>query len=156
MDWLGIGVLILAIGFAVLVVLLIPVLKKLTETLDNTAKTISQAEKSLDDITSETKLVLYNANETLMDVNHKVSKLDPLFDVVEDAGQATHHLTETLADYTGAKMDEVKTGAEVGRQKNLKGFVRGVALMYYLRKANKKRKGQAAEAKVKVTVKEDI
>ncbi|WP_100372950.1 DUF948 domain-containing protein [Bacillus sp. FJAT-45037] len=138
MDWLGIGVLILAIGFAVLIAFLIPVLKKLTETLDNTAKTIAQAEKSLENITSETSLVLYNANETLMDVNHKVAKLNPLFDIVEDAGQATHQLTGTLAQFTEKKMSPVRQADDLSKDKNIKGFVRGVALIYYLRKKAKR------------------
>ncbi|MED1562507.1 hypothetical protein AJ85_16690 [Alkalihalobacillus alcalophilus ATCC 27647 = CGMCC 1.3604] len=137
MEWLGIGVLILAIAIAVGIGFLIPVLNKLTKTLDNTAQVIGQAEKSLEDITGEVKLVLYNTNETLLDVNQKVKKLDPIFDTIEDAGNATHHLTATLAQFTDKKMKNVKDGIDVTKQKNVKGLVRAAAFFYYLRKKKK-------------------
>ncbi|MCD8510958.1 MAG: DUF948 domain-containing protein [Bacillus sp. (in: Bacteria)] len=54
MDWLGIGVFILSIGFAVMVFYLIPVFKNLTRTLGATADTITSTEKELEKITNET------------------------------------------------------------------------------------------------------
>ncbi|KMK77309.1 DUF948 domain-containing protein [Alkalihalobacillus pseudalcaliphilus] len=139
MEWLGIGVFIIALALAVGIGFLIPVLNKLTKTLDQTAQVIGQAEKSITEVTGEVKLVLYNTNETLLDVNQKVRKLDPIFDTIEDAGNASHHLTSTLAHFTEEKMNHVKTGVDVTKQKNVKGFVRAVAFIYYLRKKKKER-----------------
>ncbi|MCM3716411.1 DUF948 domain-containing protein [Halalkalibacter oceani] len=139
MDWLGIGVFIIALGFAVLVGFLIPVLRKLTNTLDKTATTVAQAEKTLQDVTSETKLVLYNTNETLIDINHKVAKLDPVFDIVEEAGKAAHHLTSTVSAYTFERSEQAKAGIDAAERKNVKGLMKSIAFLYYLRKANKAR-----------------
>ncbi len=150
MDWLGIGVFILAIGFAVLVVFIIPVLKKLTETLSKTVDTVGQAEKSLAELTNETKLILYNTNETLMDINDKVAKLDPIFDVVEDSGQAAHHVTSSITHLTGTRADRVKEGTEVMNKYHFKGMMKGVALIYYLRQAKKKGKLKQEPAEVKI------
>lgn len=88
MDWLGIGVFILSIGFAVMVFYLIPVFKNLTRTLGATADTITSTEKELEKITNETTVILHSSNETLANVNDKLGKLDPLFDVMNDAGKS--------------------------------------------------------------------
>ncbi len=45
MDWIGIGVFVLAIGFLVAVIFLIPALNNLAKTLDKTASTVAQVEK---------------------------------------------------------------------------------------------------------------
>ncbi|WP_059105560.1 DUF948 domain-containing protein [Shouchella shacheensis] len=140
MDWLGIGVFILSLGFIAGVIFLIPVFKKLTETLNNTARTVSQVEKSLDDLTGETKVVLHNANETLMDVNQKVAKLDPIFAIIEDSGQAAHNATATVAKYTATRRDLAKKEAAVVTPQNVQGVFKGAAFLYYLRKAKKAQK----------------
>ncbi|SDN79927.1 DUF948 domain-containing protein [Alkalicoccus daliensis] len=137
MDWLGIGVFILAIAIFVGVLLLIPVLKKLTDTLGNTADTVSTLNKSLGEITSETTLILYNTNETLVDVNDKIGKLNPLFDIIHDTGEAAHHLTGTLASYTSVKHDRAESGISFIDRKNLEGIMRGAAFIYYLRQVKK-------------------
>ena len=150
MDWLGIGVFILAIGFAVLVAFIIPVLKKLTVTISKTADTVDQAEKSLAELTNETRLLLYNTNETLMDVNDKIAKLDPIFDVVEDSGQAAHSVTSTIADFTEKRTERVKDGNKVVNKHHYKGLMKGVALIYYLRQAKSKNKFKQEPVEVKL------
>ncbi|WP_078592530.1 DUF948 domain-containing protein [Evansella clarkii] len=137
MDWLGIGVFILALGFAVLVFFLIPVLKKLESTLGSTAETIDKTQKSLEDITNETTLILYNTNETLLDINNKMTKLDPLFQIVHDTGESAHHLTSTMAKVTMDKSERAKLGTEVLDANNLRGILRGAAFIYYLKQAKK-------------------
>ncbi|WP_416148781.1 DUF948 domain-containing protein [Salipaludibacillus sp. HK11] len=135
MDWLGIGVFILSIGFAVLVLILIPVMKKLTETLGHTANTVATVNKSIGEVTGETTVILFNANETLVDVNSKVTKLNPLFDIIHDTGKSAHHLTTTMARYTSGKADSAQTSAEILDKNNIEGILRGAAFIYYLRKA---------------------
>lgn len=145
MDWLGIGVFILAIAIFVGVLILIPVIKKLTDTLGNTADTVSTLNKSLGEITSETTLILYNTNETLVDVNAKIAKLNPLFDIIHDTGEAAHHLTGTLASYTSVKHDRAQEGISFIDRKNLEGIMRGAAFVYYLRQVKKESERQSME-----------
>lgn len=137
MDWLGLGVFILALGFAGLVIILIPVMKKLTATLENTATTVDTVSKSIGEIAGETTVLLYNTNETLVDVNGKVAKLNPLFDIVHDTGQSVHNLTGTLVRYTEGKAERGEAAAEFTDRKNLEGLLRGAAFIYYLRQMKK-------------------
>ncbi|SDX97507.1 Uncharacterized protein YoxC, contains an MCP-like domain [Evansella caseinilytica] len=133
MDWLGIGVFILAIGFAVLVFFLIPVLKRLDVTLSKTTETIEASKKSLKDISGETTLILHNTNKSLEDVNTKLAKLDPLFDIVQDTGKSAHHLTASLMKFTGSKAEDAEKGTAILNRYNLQGIIRGAAFLYYLR-----------------------
>ncbi|MBU9722830.1 MULTISPECIES: DUF948 domain-containing protein [Bacillaceae] len=135
MDWLGIGVFILSLGFAVGVISLIPVLNKLASTLGATAVTIEKTHKTIDDLTGETKLMLQQTNETIADLNNKMAKLDPLFQIVHDTGESAHHLTSSLVRITGAKADHVHTGTEILDRNKLQGLVRGAAFIYYLKQA---------------------
>ncbi|CAM3950368.1 DUF948 domain-containing protein [Alkalicoccus chagannorensis] len=137
MDWLGIGVLVFAIAIFIGVLFLKPVLDKLAATLDNTAETVSTVNKSLGDITSETSLILYNTNETLVDVNDKIAKLNPLFSIIHDTGEAAHHLTATMASYTSVKHDRAEAGINYINAKDLEGIMRGAAFVYYLRQVKK-------------------
>jgi uncharacterized protein YoxC len=137
MDWLGIGVFILSLVFAGLVLILIPVMKKLTDTLGNTADTVSTVNKSIGEVTGEATVILFNANETLVDVNNKISKLDPLFDIIHDTGKSAHHLTSTMAKVTSGKADTAQAGTDILDRNNLEGILRGAAFIYYLREAKK-------------------
>ncbi|WP_280770332.1 DUF948 domain-containing protein [Salipaludibacillus daqingensis] len=137
MDWLGIGVFILSLGFAGLVFILIPVMKKLSATLGNTADTVATVNKSIGEVTGEATVILFNANETLVDVNEKISKLNPLFDIIHDTGTSAQHLTSTLVKYTSGKTDRAKSGVDAVDRTNLEGLLRGAAFIYYLRQAKK-------------------
>ncbi|GEL08607.1 DUF948 domain-containing protein [Salisediminibacterium halotolerans] len=143
MDWLGIGVFILGLAFAGLVVILIPVMKKLTATLGNTADTVSTVNKSVGEMTGEITVILHNANETLTDVHGKMEKVNPVFDIIHDTGQAAHHLTSTLVRFTGQKTDKAKEGADAIDRSQLEGLLRGAAFFYYLKQMSKTDKNEA-------------
>ena len=138
MDWLGIGVLILALGFAVLVYFLIPVLKNLATTLDKTAETIEKSTGSIEVITEETAAILHTTNDTLTDVNGKLGQLNPLFHIIHDAGEAAHNLTSSLVKVTETKGDRTKLVAESINKTNVDGLLRGAAFVFYLIQAKKK------------------
>lgn len=144
MDWIGIGVFILAIGFAVLVFFLIPVLKNLATMLDKTSETIEKSTNSIEVITEETAAILHKTNDTLADVNGKLGQLNPLFDIVHDAGESAHHLTSSLVKITEPKADRTKIVAESINKTNVDGLLRAASFVYYLLQA-KKRKGNAAK-----------
>ncbi|ADU28738.1 DUF948 domain-containing protein [Evansella cellulosilytica] len=137
MDWLGIGVFILSIGFAVLIIFLRPVLKRLEETLGATAKTINTTGASITELSKETVGVIHNSNETLADVNEKLAKLDPLFQIIHDTGESAHHLTSTLAKFSVDKAERAQAGMDILDKNKLEGLMRGAAFIYYLRQAKK-------------------
>ncbi|WP_147803995.1 DUF948 domain-containing protein [Alkalicoccus halolimnae] len=147
MDWIGIGVFIIAVALLIGVLFLLPVLKKLADTLGNTAETVLTLNKSLGEMTSETSLILYNTNETLVDLNTKIGKLNPLFDIIHDTGEAAHHLTGTLASYTSVKHDRAEAGINFIDKKDLEGIMRGAAFIYYLRQV-KRESDRQVESKV--------
>ncbi|WP_078394180.1 DUF948 domain-containing protein [Shouchella patagoniensis] len=140
MDWLGIGVFILSIGFLVAILCLLPTLRNLAKTLDKTSSTIAQAEKSIEEITGEVKVTLYNANETLMDINGKVAKLDPIFDMVHDSAEAAHRATSTLSTYALTRVNAAKQEATVAQPEQIHGILKSAAFLYYFRKAKKQQK----------------
>ncbi|RKL67245.1 hypothetical protein CR203_12110 [Salipaludibacillus neizhouensis] len=137
MDWLGIGVFILSLAFAALVILLIPVFKKLTETLGHTAETVESVNKTVGEVSGEATVILHNVNETLMDVNEKIAQLNPLFKIVHDTGESAHHLTSTMVKFTSKKADHAQAGTDILDRNNLEGILRGAAFIYYLRQAKK-------------------
>ncbi|GEM_PF-1608847 len=144
MDWLGIGVLVIGVALFLGVLFLRPVLQRLADTLNNTAETVSTLNKSVGEITNETSLILYNTNETLVDLNKKIGKLNPLFDIVHDTGQAAHHLTATMAGFTSVKHDRATAALNYIDKKDLEGIMRGAAFIYYLRQVKKESDRQTA------------
>lgn len=137
MDWLGIGVFILSLAFAGLVILLIPVFKKLTETLSHTAETVESVNKTVGEVSGEATVILHNVNETLLDVNEKIAQLNPLFKIIHDTGESAHHLTSTMVKYTSNKAERAQAGKEILDKNNLEGILRGAAFIYYLRQAKR-------------------
>ncbi|AOM83916.1 DUF948 domain-containing protein [Salisediminibacterium beveridgei] len=143
MDWLGIGVFILSLGFAGLVIILIPVMKNLALTLGNVAGTVETANKSVGEITGEVTVILHNTNETLVDVHGKMQKVNPIFDIIHDTGTAAHNFTSTFANYTGAKTERADEGISLLDKKNLEGLLRGAAFIYYMKELKKEKEAKA-------------
>ncbi|MFS0785768.1 DUF948 domain-containing protein [Shouchella sp. 1P09AA] len=137
MDWLGIGVLVFAIAFLIAVFSLLPAMRNLAKTLDKTATTVAQLEKSLDEITGEVKVTLHNTNETIMDVNEKVTKLNPLFDMIHDSGEAAHRASAALSTYTLTRVNAAKQEAVTAQPDQVSGIIKSIAFLYYFRKAKK-------------------
>ncbi|WP_051314902.1 DUF948 domain-containing protein [Alteribacter aurantiacus] len=140
MDFLGIGVLIFALAFAGLVVYLAKVLSKLTDVLTHTAKTVENLEGQIGELTSETKLTLYNTNETIADVNHKLSQLDPIFHIVNDVGESAHRVTTSLVKMSKRTEKDVNKGSVKLDEKDIRGWMRTASFVYYLVKKRKEKK----------------
>ncbi len=144
MDFLiGIAALIIALSFAGLVVFLARVLKQVEEVLSHTANTVENMEQQIGEITSETKLTLYNTNETIADVNHKLTQLDPLFHAVNNVGVTANKLTSSLVKMTTRATDEVDKGAAKMDEKDLRGWMKTAAFIYYLTTTKRKEKKAA-------------
>ncbi|PYZ96591.1 hypothetical protein CR205_12840 [Alteribacter lacisalsi] len=140
MDFLGIGVFIIALAFAGLVIYLAKVLKKTEEVLTHTAKTVENLEGQIGEITSETKLTLYNTNETIADVNHKLTQLDPLFYIVNDVGESVHTVSSSIVKLTKRQNGELERDAARIDEKDVRGWMRTAAFVYYLTKKRREKK----------------
>lgn len=69
MDWLGIGVLIIGIAFAILVIYLLKPIKKLASVLGSLQQTTDRLPKVLDDVTSQATTVLQAIRHSLTSIN---------------------------------------------------------------------------------------
>lgn len=145
MDYLGIGVLIIGIAFAIVSIFLIKALNNLAGVLNGVRKTVDQLPDQLDSVMKETTGVLHHSNDTLAEVNEKIRALSPLFYIVGDIGESSRKLTSSLVDMTHS----LKQTTHEGEQKiNEEGWrVYGaLALTYYFSQKRKALKAAQVES----------
>lgn len=139
MDWLGIGVLIIGIAFAVLVLFLIKPLNNLGNVLFSVQRTTDELPHNIDLLTNQAKDAVQTSTETLANVNKQVRELSPLFYIIGDVGRSTQKLSSTLVDTTTTMKNNTEDGKNFTRSHNLEGLYGALTLGYYLlqkRKAN--------------------
>ncbi|WP_438318618.1 DUF948 domain-containing protein [Sporosarcina sp. FA9] len=132
MDWLGIGVLIIGIAFMILVFLLIKPLMKLTTVLESLQKTTDQLPSMLSDVTGQASEVFQKGNETLVNVNNQVKEINPLFQIVQDAGEASRDFSEMALEKTFALKKNTSEAKEFTQRKRFQGLYGLLAFVYYL------------------------
>ncbi|WP_079477655.1 DUF948 domain-containing protein [Halobacillus salinus] len=131
MDWLGIGVFIIGIAFAIVSIFLIKALNNLANVLKGVTKTVDQLPGQLDSVMSETSNVLHNSNDTLADVNEKIRALSPLFYIVGDIGESSRKLTSSLVDMTYSMKSTTREGEQRVSEEGWRGIYGALALTYY-------------------------
>ncbi|MFC7063054.1 DUF948 domain-containing protein [Halobacillus seohaensis] len=144
MDYLGIGVLIIGIAFAVLSIFLMKTLNNLANVLKGVDRTVEKLPEQLDGVMSQTSEVLHTSNDTLVDVNEKIRALSPLFYIVGDIGESSRRLTSSLVDMTSSMKKSTSTGEEKVKEKDASGLYGAVALGYFLTQKRKAVKEAAA------------
>ncbi|MBD7983253.1 DUF948 domain-containing protein [Sporosarcina sp. Sa2YVA2] len=137
MDWMGIGVLVIGIAFAVLVIILIKPLRKLGNVLDDVEKTTNQLPDVLDTITKQTSEVMHSGNVAIQNVNGQVEKLNPLFTIIEDTGQATRQLTLTALEKTNALKAQTTTATSFTRREKYEGIYGIISFIFFLSQRKK-------------------
>lgn len=139
MDWLGIGVLVIGIAFAVLVLLLIKPLNNLANLLFSFQKTTDELPHNINLITDQTKNTLQSSNEALNKVNAQVKELSPLFSIVGDVGRATQKLSGSLISVSEKMKTKTADGKVYADRHNLQGLYGAMTLGYFLvqRRKNK-------------------
>ncbi|UOQ95514.1 DUF948 domain-containing protein [Halobacillus shinanisalinarum] len=147
MDYLGIGILIIGIAFAILSIFLIKTLNNLADVLKGVNKTVDKLPEQLDGVMSQTTEILNNSNDTLADVNEKVRALSPLFYIVGDIGDSSRKLTSSLADMTKSMKKSTKDGNSTVKEEDVGGLYGAVALGYYLTQKRKALKEAAATSR---------
>lgn len=145
MDWLGIGVLIIGIAFAVLVVILIKPLKNLGDVTENLKETTAKLPGTMETVTGQAQLVLNTSNETIGNVNQQVNEITPLFQIVGDTGEAARSLTNSALEKTIKLKSRTTDAANLSRRERYQGLYGLLSFLYYL-KENKQ------EIKVKAEV----
>ena len=123
MDWLGIGVLIIGIAFAVLVIFLLKPIKKLSDVLASLQQTTDRLPEVFDDMTQQTSTVLQTSNSTLVNVNEQVNEISPLFHILGDAGEAARKLTSAALDKTNTLKQQTGSAKEFVRREKYEGYL---------------------------------
>ncbi|MCP3032203.1 DUF948 domain-containing protein [Halobacillus sp. A1] len=147
MDYLGIGVLIIGIVFAIVSIFLIKTLNNLANVLKGVDRTVEKLPDQLDGVMSQTTDVLHTSNDTLADVNEKIKALSPLFYMVGDIGESSRKLTSSLVDVTKSMKQNTSTGETKVKERDVSGLYGAVALGYYLTQKRKALKEAAAAGK---------
>lgn len=132
MDWLGIGVLIIGIAFLILVFVLIKPLMKLTTVLESLQITTDQLPTILTDVTGQATEVFKKGNETLVNVNNQVKEINPLFQIVNDAGEASRDFSEMALEKTFTLKKKTSEAKEFTQRKRFQGLYGLLAFVYYL------------------------
>ncbi|MFC5712577.1 DUF948 domain-containing protein [Thalassorhabdus alkalitolerans] len=137
MDLLGIGVLVFAIAFLILVIFLIKALNSLTKVLGGVEETVGKLPDQMDEISKQTEVILHNSNETILDLNQKMDDLNPIFHIVRDTGEASQRLSSSLVDITNSFKKDSTEGSSKVKEKNMGGLYGALALTYFLAQKRK-------------------
>ena len=132
MDWLGIGVLIIGITFAILVIYLLKPINKLASVLGSLQQTTDRLPKVLDDVTSQATTVLQASNATLGNVNKQVSEISPLFHIIGDAGKEAEKFTSAALDKTTTLKQQTTSAKEFVTSKKYEGIFGLLSFLFFL------------------------
>lgn len=137
MDWVGIGVLIIGIAFAVLVIFLLKPLKKLSDVLESLQQTTDRLPEVLDDMTHQASDILQTSNTTLVNVNEQVNEISPLFHIVGDAGEASRKLTSAALDKANTLKQQTGSANEFVRREKYEGIYGLLSFLFFLSQRRK-------------------
>lgn len=132
MDWLGIGVLIIGIAFAILVIYLLKPIKKLASVLGSLQQTTDRLPKVLDDVTSQATTVLQASNTTLANVNQQVTDISPVFHIIGDVGKEAEKFTSVALDKTTSLKQQTTGAKEFVTSKKYEGIFGLLSFLFFL------------------------
>lgn len=141
MGMIYLGILLCSIAFAIAVIYISFVLKRLSNTIGSMGKTLGEVEKELQYITPQLKQTIREADKAVDDMAEKVKATDGLFDSIGDVGVSIDSLNQ-------AYDNSIKKLSPEQFEKKTKPFVEGIkwseaALFLY----SKWKKEKPAEAK---------
>lgn len=132
MDWLGIGVLIIAIAFAVLTFLLIKPLRKLNDALDGVKQATDRLPQVVDELSKQTTEVMQSGNATIANVNEQVKEISPFFHIIGDTGEATRKLTVAALKKTNALQMRTNEASDFTKREKYEGIYGILSFIFYL------------------------
>ncbi|MGG6313959.1 DUF948 domain-containing protein [Paenibacillus macerans] len=120
MIW-EISVAVAAAAFVVLVAYLVKTLKAAERSLQTTTETLQEVQKTIDELGSEVKQIVRQANDLTGDIQHKMKQIDPVLESVKNAGEvlsevtlATKQVSAALVGRIKSRPKTAKTSAPVG------------------------------------------
>lgn len=119
MGIIYIGILFCSIAFAIVVVYICFVLKRISNTLGTLGKTMGELEKEVQYITPKLIQTMRETNGLIDDVDVKLKATDSAFDSIENAGVSLQALNQAYANNAQQLTDEQF-------QKKTKPFVEGI------------------------------
>lgn len=114
MDLVGLSLLIIALAFVALVVYVILLLKKLTQTVGEAQSTLKVLTTDLDSTLYHTNELLAKANVLVEDVNGKVNTIDPVFSTLADLSVSVADLNQQARKFTNKASSGTATIGKVG------------------------------------------
>jgi len=132
MDWLGIGVLIIGIAFAILVIFLLKPIHKLASVLGSLQQTTDLLPKVLDDVTSQATTVLQAGNTTLANVNQQVTEISPVFHIIGDVGKEAEKFTSAALVKTTSLKQQTPGAKEFVTSKKYEGIFGLLSFCFFL------------------------
>lgn len=149
MDWLGIGVLIIGIAFAVLVIFLLKPISKLSSVLASLQETTDRLPTVLGDVTHQATEVLQTGNSTLENVNVQVNEISPLFHIVGDAGEASRKFTSEALNKVNTFKKKTAGAKDFTKRERYEGVYGLLSFLYFLSQRKKELKEAVPVPKAK-------
>lgn len=119
MDLIYLSILFVAVAFALVVVYLCFVLKRVSNTMKSLGSTMSDVEKQVTYITPQLTDTIKETDKLIEDVEEKVKATDSIFDTVEEFGTSLTAANEAFHNRFGKLTDE-----EMDRK--VKPFIDGI------------------------------
>lgn len=140
MDIIYLGILLCSIAFAIVVIYISLVLKRLSNTMRSLGVSLGELEKELGYITPQLTQTIRESDKLVDDIREKIRATDDLFESVEDVGVTVNSLNEVYTEKSKALSD-------VELERKMKPFVEGItwseaAVQLYAKWKTAKRKGK--------------
>lgn len=109
---IGVGVLLIAAAFCILVLYCIRVLQSVRLSLDQANRTLSELKTQVESVSTETVTLLRNTNSISTDVQTKLKQLDAAFTSVSEVGNAVHEVTSSIKQASATVSKSVRSSVE--------------------------------------------
>lgn len=103
-----VSVALIAIAFTVLVVFLIRTLKAAENSLNKTAQTLEEVQKTIEELSYEVKQVVRQANGITEDVQNKMKSIDPVLATVKNVGDVLNEVSLAAKQVSTSLIDRFK------------------------------------------------
>lgn len=112
MPFISIATLMITVGFAFVCIYIAQLILHIAKLLNTVGQTVSEVEKKLDKTILETEQLMSSIEKTAIDVEEKMQATSGVFNSLENIGEATAIMSETVKEKVETfKNDEKLVGA---------------------------------------------
>ena len=137
MDWLGIGVLIIGIAFAILVIVLMKPISKLSNVLGSVQVSTDRLPEQVDTLVKQVTGALHTYNSTIENVNNQVHEISPVFQIVGDAGEASRAFTSSALSKVTTLKQRTGTAKNFSTNEKYEGIYGLVSFIFFMSQRKK-------------------